>query len=61
MPDVKKEIEKMEEEEAEQMQKLSMYQQTMGAVNDENNAGNISGENEGELERTGRRLSTSIR
>lgn len=48
VPDVKKEIEKMEEEEEEQMQQLSMYQQTMGAVNGENNAGNISGENEGE-------------
>lgn len=48
VPDVKKEIEKMEEEEEEQMQQLSMYQQTMGAVNGENNAGNISSEDEGE-------------
>ena len=48
VPDVKKEIEKMEEEEEEQMQQLSMYQQTMGAVNGEDNAGNISSEDEGE-------------
>lgn len=48
VPDVKNEIEKMEEEEEEQMNKLSMYQQTMGAVNGENNAGNISSTDEGE-------------